>query len=422
MENETVSQWVDAENVRALAEELMKPADPPAPVTPEAIYGSGFVGFAEPEPDPALKSADPPKSLESSDAGVREPVAKSGGESPDPVQQADDAKGAAISKGDPDPAPVSKSVAGPEKTPEFSEVDPRETPRSDQLAEEEKKDDLVDPRPAVQASAPKPVVPLPEKTEAETDAKERPSSVKPAPMVPPQPPVSSSPPPPIEKAVETETLSQDPLPKVAAEPSGKDDKASSLEKKPEPEKPVPVDEPPAAREVTVTPTEKPAPVVHKVRFKSPFKIVTNIDEARGESKKADPFVRSEGKASSAGPGNPPLLGRLGAFGDWLKGKVPAESYFICDLNGQVLVDEIGSSKLIDVARSLAKTSGITMQQRPAEESESLHVRISSEKVMEVIPCKCHLGVVILGLVVPRPLSKDIGQSVTTALAKALSED
>ena len=47
MDNESVNQWVDAANIRALAEGLMKPVAAPPTISPEAIYGSGFVGFAE---------------------------------------------------------------------------------------------------------------------------------------------------------------------------------------------------------------------------------------------------------------------------------------------------------------------------------------------------------------------------------------
>lgn len=52
MENESISQWVDTEGLRALAEDLMRDAPESDDNSGEGIYGSGFVGFAESETIP----------------------------------------------------------------------------------------------------------------------------------------------------------------------------------------------------------------------------------------------------------------------------------------------------------------------------------------------------------------------------------
>ena len=47
MEKESISQWMDAEEVRALAESLLKPLSDEGREAAELDYGEDFVGFAE---------------------------------------------------------------------------------------------------------------------------------------------------------------------------------------------------------------------------------------------------------------------------------------------------------------------------------------------------------------------------------------
>ena len=46
MEKESISQWMDAEEVRALAESLLKPLSDEGREAAELDYGEDFVGFA----------------------------------------------------------------------------------------------------------------------------------------------------------------------------------------------------------------------------------------------------------------------------------------------------------------------------------------------------------------------------------------
>lgn len=390
MENETVSQWVDADNVRALAEELMKPAAPPAPVTPEAIYGSGFVGFAEPDADPSEPSATAPI--------------------PDQLTAQPRKEVSSIKPGD-TPAPQSpKPATQPKRPTEVSASTPSES--------------------QIKVAAASVVQPVLKKDLPGVRDKSKDSDL---PIKQPEPAgevvnkVIFTPPQPTPlKATETESKSvpeeEVELDEPVKSPPGRKS-ALEVSAVDHPKKLVPLDPKPPVdsvppKEVTVTPTVNRQPVVHKQRFKSPFRIVTSLEEARGESQGTSATSNPAGAPVSK---KAPLLTRLSAFGDWLKAQVPAESYFICELNGEVLVDEVGSSKLINVARMLASSSAGSRPDDSPGDSGGLHVRVSAEKVMEVIPRESHFGSIILGVIVPRPLSRDAAASVGKALGEALAE-
>jgi len=269
MENESINQWLDAASVRALAESLMKPAAPAPPMTPETIYGSGFVGFAESGQSPPVSTPDPGK-------------------------------------------------------------------------------------------------------------------------------------PEINALVELVSAKFPPVPVAASERH-----EATIQK-------APAKEPAMPLEVTLTPTgKKEAPPARPVaRYSSPFRIAT------APAKPPTPVTREQPTLAK----DQPLSMRLSTFGAWLKGEIPAESYFICDRNGEVLVDEVGSSKLIKVARTLAHASASAGRQvGESGEPASLHVKVSTDRVLEVIPRQSHFGLVILGVIVPRPLSRETVASISRSLGAALDE-
>lgn len=176
----------------------------------------------------------------------------------------------------------------------------------------------------------------------------------------------------------------------------------------------PASEPARSIEVTLTPTARreTPPARSIARYPSPFKIVA----APMRTPAASPL-----EPSPVGKGQP-LSKRLAAFGSWLKGEIPAESYFVCDRNGEVIVDEVGSSKLIKVARTLAHASASARRQvGEASEPTSLHVRVSMDRVLEVIPRQSHFGLVILGIIVPRPLSRETVASIARSFGASLDE-
>jgi len=118
---------------------------------------------------------------------------------------------------------------------------------------------------------------------------------------------------------------------------------------------------------------------------------------------------------------PPIPGRenaaeekdeaLRSFGRWLKKNIPTDSYFVCNPDGRLAVDEIHSDKLIGVARDLVSESN--------DGGCSHHVKIGEDKVLEVIEVRAERGTSILGIIVPRPLSESAVAAVSNALIKAL---
>ena len=300
MSNESINQWMDAESVRALAEGLMRPANEEPKETQDAIFGGGFIGFAELGIDP-VPSPTP---------AVRPPVAGPGTlPAPAPLQPASATP----------PVRSKLDLAAP-----FSIADSSlsgipatggETPPSP----------VAEPTPGVW-SQPQPV----EITPREID-------IAPAPVTPPMP---------------------------------------------------------------------VAPPVPIVRFRSPFTIAPLPAQASAP-------VRETPRSA---PEEQPFAKRLESFGHWLKTKVPAESYFVSDGEGRVLVDEVGSEKLIKVARTLARAStGGGRDSLPG-----LHVKVGADRVMEVIPRLSFSGPVILGIIVPRPLSRETVAAITKVFGETLS--
>ncbi len=100
-------------------------------------------------------------------------------------------------------------------------------------------------------------------------------------------------------------------------------------------------------------------------------------------------------------GDEPILNRVKTFGRWLKGPVGAQNFFVCNSEGKILIDEVENPKLIQVARSLVSASnGGSKTEVP---TESLHVRIGEDSLLEVVPTPSQFGILILGLIVDYPL-------------------
>lgn len=196
-------------------------------------------------------------------------------------------------------------------------------------------------------------------------------------------------------------------------------------KEPEPrmvERAVPEREEPRMVERAVPERGEPQVVVPKVvekreavqaalrppRIESPFQIVT--PEEGKVTGNLPPVVREM-----------PLAERLGAFGRWLKEQIPALAYFVCDRNGAIVVDEVGSEKLVKVARTLAFASSAAGRQVSDDGGAlgSMHVKIGVDRVMEVIPRQSQFGLVVMGLIVPRPLTREAAAMVSRNLGRAL---
>lgn len=110
-------------------------------------------------------------------------------------------------------------------------------------------------------------------------------------------------------------------------------------------------------------------------------------------------------------GDDPILARVTHFGKWLKGPVGARNFFVSNIEGKVLIDELANPKLIQVAGSLAGASG----NASGGEIGSLHVRIGEDSILEVVPTPSQFGTLILGLIVEQPLAEELIREVRLGL-------
>jgi hypothetical protein len=132
-------------------------------------------------------------------------------------------------------------------------------------------------------------------------------------------------------------------------------------------------------------------------------------------------VATSQKAKRSSGGLPSLPRALGTFSDWLKKQTPILAAFVCDPKGVVVFDEVGSEKLIKVARSLALASS---NKGTGESRGLLQVVIARDRMIEILPLESKEGLSIAGLVVARPLSSEalmmIRRSFKTALSRSLT--
>lgn len=130
-----------------------------------------------------------------------------------------------------------------------------------------------------------------------------------------------------------------------------------------------------------------------------------------------PPVRTESLSTPQGY----LMERLTAYGQWLQRAVSAKAFFVADREGELLIDQIQSPKLLQVARTLAQASWTANRQAGARESVgSLHVKLGAGSVMEVLTVDSRYGPLILGVVVPGLLPVATVGVVAKSLEKAVN--
>ena len=137
----------------------------------------------------------------------------------------------------------------------------------------------------------------------------------------------------------------------------------------------------------------------------------------GKTRVESPFTIAPNQVLPPVPGKGQVAGvkddALHSFGRWLMKNTPTDSYFVCNPDGRIAIDEIHSDKLIGVARDLVSEAN--------DGGSSHHVKIGEGKVLEVIEVRAERGTSILGMVVPRPLSESAVAAVSNALIMALAK-
>jgi hypothetical protein len=115
-----------------------------------------------------------------------------------------------------------------------------------------------------------------------------------------------------------------------------------------------------------------------------------------------------------------FLERLKAYGEWLHKAIAAKAFFVADREGELLIDEVHSPKLLQVARTLAQASWTASRQAGGGPAVgSLHVKLGADSILEVLPVSTRYGPLILGLIVPGLLPAATVQVVASSLQKVV---
>ena len=405
--SDVISAWVDSDEMQRLAATLLASPSGAELKRMEVDYGSQFEGFA---PEVALSEVSE-VALSKPTEPVREEVVKAEPQRPEPESVAPVVQSQPVEK-----EPVVERAKIPSLINRFSKaskasskVEPAKAEVAASLQQS------PSPEPARQVA--RPTQPQYQRVEP------RPSLEQPAqPAVQPSPTQATPPPlqPEQRESAPAQTLAPaSPFTPVHSEAreaaSAKEVKtAAHFLKKAQVEgmaggvirsvSPSKVEEKPSTPKV-----EPPSLHQSKPVSSSPFRRV-----AVAERLAATPAHQSRKLVRPPVPsGDDPILTRVRHFGRWLKGPVGARSFFISNLEGKILIDEIGNPKLIQVARTLAGAS--KDGEKDCTNMCGLHVRIGEDSILEVVPTPSQFGVLILGLIVDHSLPEESIREVRAGL-------
>lgn len=129
---------------------------------------------------------------------------------------------------------------------------------------------------------------------------------------------------------------------------------------------------------------------------------------------SEPAISIPVPAAAAPPeGRGPLWERLSRFRDALIRHTGAQGVFILDREGKPVMEDPAFGKLHFLARSLAQAY------RPVSgQAGNVHVKIGSNAVLEVVPVETPFGCLVLGTVMPRPLTAAAVAEIAEALRQA----
>ena len=109
----------------------------------------------------------------------------------------------------------------------------------------------------------------------------------------------------------------------------------------------------------------------------------------------------------------PLLERMDRFKAWLTTKVGAKGLFVLDRDGAPVIDDPKFNKLHFLAKSLAQAHRVG-----DTDTGNVHVKIGSEAYLAVIPVETAFGTLVLGAILPAPLDPAAVKIVAKGLAEA----
>lgn len=133
------------------------------------------------------------------------------------------------------------------------------------------------------------------------------------------------------------------------------------------------------------------------------------DKLEGRGNSGSPVVSSGLKVAGTADRNQvgmrgPFLARLQEFSEVIRRDLGAQAMFLIDNEGGVILDEVENAKLVRVAQTLANASFRARQQTVgAAVVGNLHVKISVNATLEVIPVESSYGLLVLGVIFPAPI-------------------
>ena len=83
-----------------------------------------------------------------------------------------------------------------------------------------------------------------------------------------------------------------------------------------------------------------------------------------------------------------------------------------DRQGEVLMDEVGNTKLTGVMKSLVKGSAEGV-------NSNVHIKTGPNQILEIIPCEISQGALILGILCPEPMGLELVNQVVDYFKKTV---
>ena len=194
--------------------------------------------------------------------------------------------------------------------------------------------------------------------------------------------------------------------------------SAGVARTPPPAAPAP---PPVAAPAALPPSEAPARVFTPARQLVPPQPEAEPARQAVPAGPAAPSPAAEPARPAAAPSAPaapqerrgPLLERLVRFRELLMRHTGAQGVFVLDREGKPVMEDPAFGKLHFLARSLAQAY------RPvAGQAGNVHVKIGSNAVLEVVPVETPFGWLVLGAVVPGPLTAAAVAEIAAALRQA----
>lgn len=232
-------------------------------------------------------------------------------------------------------------------------------------------------------------------------AVDRPKAVEPAFTAPPTPPTTAVAAAPAPQVREREAI---PQPVAAPAPVA----APVSEAPPRVFTPVQEVAPPPVPQLVPAPQPSAVPAAEAAAAPAPSPVPAPVRVPATETAPA-PVPASAPQQERRGP----LLERLVRFRELLMRHTGAQGVFILDREGKPVMDDPAFGKLHFLARSLAQAY------RPvAGQAGNVHVKIGSNAVLEVVPVETPFGWLVLGAVVPGPLTAAAVAEIAAALRLA----